>query len=82
MTDFGWDLPPGVTQSMCDNSGGMALDENTPCASCDHKLVDHDADDDEKCMVEDCDCKEWTEGWEPDWDSMPGGADDPDRVRR
>ena len=30
-TDFGWDLPPGVTQEMCDNAGGQAIDENMPC---------------------------------------------------
>ena len=64
------DLPPGVTQAMCEVG---IIDENTPCASCDHKLIDHggtlfltNADDDENCTVEDCDCKEWTEGWEPD----------------
>ena len=73
-------LPPGVTQAMCE--AGI-IDENTPCASCNHKLIEHeDQNNDEHCMVEDCDCKEWTEGWEPDWDSMPGGADDPVRVRR
>lgn len=56
------DLPPGVTQSMCEVG---IIDENTPCG-CGHKLIDHDADDDEKCGVEDCECKEFTDDYEPD----------------
>ena len=77
--DFGWDLPPGVTQSMCEAN---IMDENTPCG-CGHILSDHKDDDEgEPCMVDDCECKEFTDDWEPDCDSMPGGADDPDRPRR
>lgn len=56
--DFGWDLPPGVTPEMCDNSGGMALDENALCANCEHKLIDHKDDTidvNESCY--ECDCK-------------------------
>jgi len=75
-------LPCGVTTAMCDNSGGEAMDENTSCG-CGHILADHTNDDDkEPCMVDDCECNEFTDDWEPDWDSKPGGADDPDRVRR
>ena len=78
MIDFGWDLPPGVTTSMCEAN---IIDENTLCG-CGHKAMEHDEDGKYPCRVDDCECKEFTDDWEPDWDSMPGGADDPDRVRR
>ena len=62
------DLPCGVTQSMCDNSGGMAIDEDTLCG-CGHALIDHeDQNNDEHCMVEDCECKQFTDDYEPDCD--------------
>lgn len=68
LPDFGWDLPPGVTQSMCDAN---IIDEDTPCGTCGHRLDEHE--NDKKCLnkYDDCECQEWTEGeYEPpedDW---------------
>ena len=75
-TDFGWDLPPGVTQEMCDNAGGQAIDENMPCG-CGHPLHEHAGEDDNPfkdapaghCTNADCECSKFTE-FEPDMDDI------------
>ena len=72
-----------IPDSVVEAYYGWDVDEREPCASCGHPMEDHEGEKAEKCENKDgCDCEKWTEGWEPDWDSMPGGADDPDRPKR
>ena len=66
MIDCGWDLPPGVTTSMCEAN---IIDDDTLCG-CGHQAMEHDEDGKYPCRVDDCECKEFTDDWEPpedDW---------------
>ena len=71
-----------IPDSVVEAYYGWDVDERTPCGTCGHPLEEHDGDENNCNGDDDCECKAWTEGWEPDWDSMPGGADDPDRPKR
>ncbi len=71
------DLPPGVTEAMCDTACGQAIDENTLCG-CGHPLHMHEYDNEnywrpigdkqkvEPCTEDDCECTEFTDDYEPD----------------
>ena len=62
--DFGWDLPPGVTTSMCE--AGL-MDENALCG-CGHPAHEHAVDSPYPSESKECECKELTDDYEPDMD--------------
>ncbi|MBC8430126.1 MAG: hypothetical protein H8D92_01880 [Pelagibacteraceae bacterium] len=57
-----------IPDSVVEAYYGWDVDERTPCGTCSHPLEEHN-DEEKKCNGEDdCECKAWTEGWEPDAD--------------
>lgn len=62
-------LPPGVTDSMCDG-----IDEE--CANCGHPYSMHEDAKPEKCDHVNCDCESFVEGeYEPDYDDFRNDMD-------